>query len=96
MILLNTRPGDFGIKNWTPSPISERLMRNTAYHKITLEIPKNPLADITAHVDYPHCKDHLAEGEGVTAVKDPHKYTFVADRGAATFEEETKHYCSPV
>ncbi|ODM86522.1 hypothetical protein Ocin01_20161 [Orchesella cincta] len=52
MILLNNRAQDFGIGKWTHNLFSEKLMRNTTFHKIVFEIPRNG-SEVTAHVAYP-------------------------------------------
>lgn len=105
MVLLNQRAKDFGIGNWDPKPFSEKLMRNTTFHKIALEIPRDESGCVVGQVEYAHFREHV-NGEAVSVnshtrdkecITDSGKnYAFLDDRGLADFKEETIHYCKPV
>ncbi|ODM97577.1 Fructose-2,6-bisphosphatase TIGAR [Orchesella cincta] len=98
MILLNNRAQDFGIEKWTRNLFSEKLMRNTTFHKIVFEIPRI-WSEISAHVAYPHSEKHV---EGNTAksveknVRDQDNYAFLDNADLIYAESETVHYCKPV
>ncbi|ODM92442.1 Fructose-2,6-bisphosphatase TIGAR [Orchesella cincta] len=98
MILLNSRAQDFGIGQWTRNLFSERLMRNTTFHKIVFEIPRNG-SEVSAHVAYPHFREHV-EGNVASSVKknvrDQDNYSFLENPDLDKAESETVHYCKPV
>lgn len=104
MVLLNQRAKDFGINKWDPNLFSEKLMRNTTFHKIGLEIPRDESGSVLGQVEYAHFREHV-DGETVNVssqdkegVRDSRNYTFLDERkrDLADFKEETIHYCKPV
>lgn len=105
MVLLNKRAGDFGIQTWEKNLFSEKMMKNTTFHKLGFEIPRDEGAPVSGRVEYAHFREHV-NGEEVDVanskvkdgVKDEDNYTFLEEGKSelSNFEDETLHYCKPV
>lgn len=100
MVLLNRRGKEMGVDNWTESIFCEKIMRNTTFHKVVLQIPRDITLPVTGHVELPHSRDHITRKGGATGddVKDLNNYTFLDKNKSelANFEDETAHFCHPV
>ncbi|CAL8110824.1 unnamed protein product [Orchesella dallaii] len=98
MVLLNNRAQDFGIGKWTRNLFSEKLMRNTTFHKIVFDIPKDG-SEVSGHVAYPHYREHVngnVTNSTDKKIRDEDNYTFLENPELEKAESETVHYCKPV
>lgn len=102
MVLLNQRSNDFGIQNWTRNLFSEKLMRNTTFHQLVLEIPRDGNSPVSGRVECAHFREHI-NGHVVDVAKKigdigDNNWTFLDERkeDLGKYEDETQHYCKPV
>jgi len=97
MVVLNNRAQECGIGKWTRNLYSEKVMRNTTFHKIVFEIPRDG-SEVSGHVAYPHYREHVSGNPSSPVgkkVEDQDNYTFLENPELDKAESETTHFCKP-
>lgn len=92
MMLLNSEPESLDVSKWMESRFSERQMRNTSFHKLVFEVPRNTgedLTEISGRVELAHCRDHVEKDLSRTlATPSSKKEVNVKDTGNYTFLQQ--------